>query len=66
MKRVIGIVIGIAYLGIAAFTLKYSTGSWQAGHADIGVWFSVIAGFLVIAGLGAIIGTWLHTGETKA
>ncbi|MCH7562887.1 MAG: hypothetical protein IH968_03585 [Gemmatimonadetes bacterium] len=65
MKRVIGIAIGIAYLGIAAFTLSYSTGSWRAGHADIGVWFTVIAGFLAIAGLGAIIGTWLHTSESK-
>ena len=65
MKRVIGIAIGIAYLGIAAFTLSYSTSSWRAGHADIGVWFTVIAAFLVIAGLGAIIGTWLHTSESK-
>ena len=65
MKRVIGIAIGIAYLGIAAFALNYSTGSWRAGHADIGVWFTVIAGFLAIAGLGAIIGTWLHTSETE-
>lgn len=66
MKRVIGIAIGIAFLGIAAFTLNYSTANWRAGHADIGFWFSVIAGFLAIAGLGAIIGTWLHTSETKA
>ncbi len=65
MKRVIGIAIGIAYLGIAAFTLSYSTGNWRAGHADIGVWFTVIAAFLAIAGLGAIIGTWLHTSESK-
>ncbi len=65
MKRVIGIAIGIAFLGIAAFTLNYSTTNWRAGHADIGVWFTVIAGFLAIAGLAAIIGTWLHTSETE-
>ena len=40
MKRVIGIAIGIAFLGIAAFTLNYSTASWREGHADIGFWFS--------------------------
>ena len=65
MKRVIGIAIGITLLGITAFTQNYAIANWRAGHADIGVWFTVIAGLLAIAGLGAIIGTWLHTSETK-
>ncbi len=65
MKRVVGVAIGIVYLGIATVTLMYSTGSWREGHADIGFWFTVIAVFLVVAGLGAIIGTWLHTSEPK-
>lgn len=65
MKRVVGIVIGIGYLGVATGTVLYSTGSWRAGHSDIGFWFTVIAGFLTIAGLAAIVGTWIHTGESE-
>ncbi len=65
MKRVVGVAIGIGYLGIALVALMYSTASWREGHADIGFWFTVIAGFLAVAGLGAIIGTWLHTSEPK-
>ncbi|GMR13208.1 MAG: hypothetical protein BMS9Abin29_1411 [Gemmatimonadota bacterium] len=65
MKRVIGIAIGVAYLGITAFALNYAIVKWREGHADIGFWFTVIAVLLGIAGVGAIVGTWLHTSETE-
>lgn len=65
MKRVIGIAIGITLLGITAFTQIYAIAKWREGHADIGVWFTVIALLLAVAGFGAVIGTWIHTRETK-
>ena len=61
MKRIVGIGIGIVYLGISALTLRTAAVGWQAGHSDLGFWWSVIAALLAIAGLGAVIGTWIHT-----
>ncbi len=61
MKRVIGIVIGLLYLFISFNAFRTSAGGWNAGHSDIGFWWGVIAMLLGIAGIGAMVGSWLHT-----
>lgn len=58
--RYIGLFIGTLYLLIAFGAFKNGMEGWSAGHADLGVWWTVIGGLLAIAGFGAIIGTWIH------
>jgi len=52
---------GAGILVLAGFAWGDSASGWSAGNTDIGFWWSVIATFLTIAGLGTVIGTWLHT-----
>ena len=61
MSRVLGMMAGAGILVLAFFAWGDSAGGWSAGNTDIGFWWSVIATFLTIAGLGTVIGTWLHT-----
>ena len=58
--------VGVVWLGMAFGVLRVSSAGWADGHADLGFWWTVIAGFLAIAGLGALIGTWIHTQPTDA
>lgn len=53
--------VGVVYLGIAFAAFARASAGWQAGHADIGFWWTVIGAFLTIAALGALVGTWIHT-----
>jgi hypothetical protein len=61
MKRIIGMGIGVLYLGIAFGALQRANGGWDTGYSDVGFWWTVIAAILTIAALGALIGTWIHT-----
>ena len=61
MKRVIGMLIGVGYLGLVAYSWSIARSGWSAGHPDVGFWFTVIAGFLGIAAVALFIGTWIHT-----
>jgi len=61
MKIIIGIVIGVIYAVLAGLAFGVSSNGWQAGHADLGFWWAVIGSLLVVAGLGALAGTWIHT-----
>lgn len=61
MKRILGMGVGVVYLGIAFGAYSRASGGWAAGHADLGFWWTVIAALLAIAGLAALIGTWIHT-----
>ncbi len=61
MSRVLGMMAGVGILVLAGFAGGDSAAGWAAGHSDIGFWWSGLATFLTIAGLGAVIGTWLHT-----
>lgn len=61
MSRIFGFIIGFAWLGLAFGAYRRARAGWAVDHPDVGVWWSVIAGFLTIAALGALIGTWLHT-----
>lgn len=61
MKRILGMGVGVLYLGIAFGALRRASEGWDTGHADLGVWWTVVAVLLTIAALGALIGTWIHT-----
>ncbi len=66
MRRIFGMGVGVVWLGMAYLALRTGNAGWDAGHSDLGFWWTVIAGFLAIAGLGALIGTWIHTQPTDA
>jgi len=61
MKRILGMGVGLLYLGIAFGAYRKASAGWEAGFADLGVWWTVVAALLTIAALGALIGTWIHT-----
>ncbi len=65
MKRIFGMGVGALYLVIAFAAFSRARAGWAEGHGDIGFWWTVIAAFLTIAGLGALIGTWIHTQERR-
>jgi len=65
MKLVAGILIGLFYLYIAFQAYVRSAAGWDTGQSDIGFWWAVIGGFLAIAGLAALIGSWIHTRPQK-
>jgi len=45
---------------------RVTSAGWADGHSDLGFWWTIIAVLLAIAGLGALIGTWIHTQPTDA
>ncbi len=66
MKRIFGMAVGVVYLGIAFGAYRNASSGWEAGHADLGFWWTVIGVLLTIAALGALIGTYLHTRPTSS
>ena len=56
--------VGVLYLFLAFGALGRASAGWDAGYSDLGVWWTVVAGLLTIAALGALIGTWIHTQNT--
>ena len=65
MNRIFGYLVGIVWLGMAFGAFNAASGGWEQGFTDIGFWWSVIGGFLTIAGLGALVGTTIHTREAR-
>ncbi len=61
MSRVLGMMAGVGILVLAGFAWGDSAAGWSAGYSDIGFWWTVIATFPTIGGVGTVIGTWLHT-----
>ena len=61
MKFIIGIVLAVLYAILAGLAFGSSGSGWAAGHSDLGLWWGVIGALLSIAGLGALMGSWLHT-----
>ena len=61
MKLIVGLLIGALYLTLSFLAFRHSSGGWDAGHSDLGFWWAVIAALLAVAGLGAIVGSWIHT-----
>jgi DMSO reductase family type II enzyme heme b subunit len=64
-KQWAGIGVGVIWLGMAFGSYQNSRAGWEAGYADLGFWWAIIGGLLAIAGLGALIGTWIHTRTSK-
>ena len=64
MKRILGMAVGVVYLVIAYGAFSRASAGWAADQSDVGFWWSVIAAFLAIAALSALVGTWLHTQQT--
>jgi len=61
MKRIVGIAIAVFYGLLSGLAFTTASGNWFQGNADLGLWWSVIAALLGIAGLGAFFGTLAHT-----
>lgn len=66
MARIFGFLVGIVWIGFTVGALRRSLDGWSAGQSDIGFWWAVIAGFLGIAAVSALVGTVLHTGRGAA
>ncbi len=60
MARTFGFGVGALWLLFTLAAAVNSLGGWAAGQSDIGFWWAVIAGFLMIAASVAIIGTARH------
>jgi hypothetical protein len=61
MNRIFGYLVGIVWLGMAWGAFQRGQNGGAMGYTDMVVWWTIIAGFLMIAGLGALIGTTIHT-----
>ena len=61
MKKALGYLAGIVLLALAGSAFRTAATGWSGGHGDVGFWWTVITCFLGIAGLGALIGTAIHT-----
>jgi len=61
MKKILGISVGALLLVLSWLAFQTSAGNWWGGYDDLGFWWAVIGTFLALAGLGAVIGTWVHT-----
>ena len=49
------------WLGLAFGALQTAGAGWSSGFSDLGFWWTVIAAILAIAGVSAMVGTWIHT-----
>ena len=64
MKKALGFFAGLVLLALAAGAARTASLGWGGGHTDVGFWWTVIAAFLTIAGLGALVGTAIHSRGT--
>ncbi len=60
MARGFGLTVGAVWLVFASIALRNSLSGWSEGYSDIGFWWGVIAAFLTIAGIVALVGTARH------
>lgn len=61
MNRIFGYIVGLVWLGLAWGAFQRGANGRAMDQADVGVWWTIIAGLLTIAALGALIGTTLHS-----
>ena len=64
MKKALGLFAGLVLLALAAGAARTAMLGWGGHHTDVGFWWTVIASFLTIAGMGALVGTVIHTRKT--
>lgn len=63
MNRIFGYLIGVIWLVLAWGAFQRGATGRELGQADVGLWWTIIAGILTIAALGALVGTTIHTRE---
>lgn len=63
MARIFGFLVGVVWIGLTVGAARRSLAGWNAGQTDISFWWAVIAGFLGIAAVAALVGTMIHTGR---
>ena len=61
MKSALGVGTGLILFVLAFGSFRTASGGWSGGHADMGVWWTIIGSFLTIAAFGAVIGTIVHS-----
>ena len=60
MNRIFGYLVGIVWLGLAFGAFQNASAGRVAGQEDVGFWWTVIAGILTVAAVGALVGTTIH------
>ncbi len=66
MNRIFGYTIGLLWLYLAFGAFQRGQAGGEMGYTDMVVWWTIIAGLLTIAGLGALIGTTIHTSQKRS
>ena len=66
MNRICGYLVGIVWLGLAFGAFRTSAGGWAMDYPDVGFWWAVIGTLLGIAGIGALVGTTIHTRKAES
>lgn len=66
MGRILGYLVGIVWLGLAYGAFRSAQAGAAMGQADWGFWWTVVAALLTIAGLGALIGTFVNSKEIRS
>ena len=66
MKSVLGVLAGLVLFALAFGAFRTASGGWSGGHPDQGFWWTVIASFLSIASVAAIVGTIVHSRPTES
>lgn len=61
MKRIMGWGVGVVYLVLSFSAYSIASNGRADGHGELAFWFAVVGTLLLIAALGAFIGTWIHT-----
>jgi len=61
MKRILGMLVGVGFIAMVFYSFNVSRAGWAANQSDVGFWWAVIGGFLTVAAVGAIVGTWVHS-----
>ncbi len=61
MKKALGFLAGLGLLALSAAAARTASLGWGGGHSDVGFWWTVIASFLGIAAVGALVGTVIHS-----
>lgn len=60
MNRIFGYFIGVVWAGLAYGAFQRGAAGAELGQDDVRLWWTIIAGLLSIAALGALIGTTIH------
>jgi len=63
MNRIFGYLVGVVWLGMAFGAFQRGQNGGALGYSDMSVWWTIIAGLLTIAGVGALVGTTIHTAK---